>query len=148
MLFFLRFFWAFFHSRLAPSIELGLNWPPAGVHPFNPIQIPLLNTIILLSSGATITWAHHALLKNNYTQTVTRLILTVTLGLYFTILQAYEYVEASFTIADSIYGSTFFMATGFHGLHVIIGTIFIIISLTRQIKPHFSNKLNHSAAQW
>ena len=150
VLFFLRFFWAFFHSRLAPSIELGLNWPPAGVHPFNPIQIPLLNTIILLSSGATITWAHHALLKNNYTQTVTRLILTVALGLYFTILQAYEYVEASFTIADSVYGSTFFMATGFHGLHVIIGTIFIIISLTRQIKPHFSN--NHhfgfEAAAW
>uniref|UniRef100_A0AAU7VAI2 Cytochrome c oxidase subunit 3 n=1 Tax=Stenopsocus nepalensis TaxID=3074945 RepID=A0AAU7VAI2_9NEOP len=150
VLFFLSFFWAFFHSSLAPSMELGLSWPPNGVHPFNPIQIPLLNTIILLSSGATITWAHHALLKNNYTQTVSSLVLTVVLGLYFTTLQAYEYIEASFTIADSVYGSTFFMATGFHGLHVIIGTIFIVISLGRQVKPHFSN--NHhfgfEAAAW
>lgn len=148
--FFLSFFWAFFHSRLAPNIELGLSWPPNGITAFNPIQIPLLNTIILLSSGASITWAHHALIKNNYTQTIIRLIITITLGIYFTILQGYEYVEASFTIADSIYGSTFFMATGFHGLHVIIGTIFIIVSLIRYSRPHFSN-IHHfgfEAAAW
>nr|UGS80547.1 cytochrome c oxidase subunit III [Waoraniella jarlinsoni] len=141
VLFFASFFWAFFHSSLAPNIELGIMWPPQGIYPFNPMQIPLLNTIILLSSGVSITWAHHALMKNNHSQTFSALILTVMLGLYFTILQAYEYAEASFSIADSVYGSTFFMATGFHGIHVIIGTIFIINSLMRQLKFHFSS--NH-----
>lgn len=148
--FFISFFWAFFHSSLAPSVEIGLSWPPNGISPFNPIQIPLLNTIILLSSGASITWAHHALLKNNFSQTTQRLILTIILGIYFTILQGYEYVEAPFTIADSIYGSSFFIATGFHGLHVIIGTIFIIISLYRHITNHFSNThhFGFEAAAW
>nr|UGS80495.1 cytochrome c oxidase subunit III [Paracaecilius japanus] len=148
--FFISFFWAFFHSSLAPNVELGLMWPPMGVEPFNPLQVPLLNTLILLSSGATITWAHHALLKNNFTQTILGLILTVVLGIYFTILQGYEYIEASFSIADSIYGSTFFMATGFHGLHVIIGTIFILVSLMRQNSPHFSasHHFGFEAAAW
>nr|UGS80170.1 cytochrome c oxidase subunit III [Anomopsocus sp. AnspLA] len=148
--FFISFFWAFFHSSLAPNIELGMIWPPQGVYPFNPMQIPLLNTIILLSSGASITWAHHALLKNNHNQTLTAIFLTIILGIYFTILQGYEYVEASFSIADSVYGSTFFMATGFHGIHVIIGTIFIFISLMRQMLFHFS-KIHHfgfEAAAW
>nr|UGS80535.1 cytochrome c oxidase subunit III [Teliapsocus conterminus] len=150
VMFFLSFFWAFFHSSLAPSMELGLNWPPNGLNPFNPMQIPLLNTIILLSSGASITWAHHALMQNNFSSTMNSLILTIMLGLYFTALQAYEYMEASFTIADSVYGSTFFMATGFHGLHVIIGTIFIMISFIRQIKPHFSSShhFGFEAAAW
>nr|UGS80352.1 cytochrome c oxidase subunit III [Kaestneriella sp. KaspPE] len=139
--FFVSFFWAFFHSSLAPNIELGLTWPPKGVIPFNPMHIPLLNTLILLSSGASITWAHLSLLKNNNTQTTLALILTIILGLYFTILQAYEYLEAPFTIADSVYGTTFYMATGFHGLHVIIGTLFIIFMLLRQISNHFSS--NH-----
>nr|UGS80235.1 cytochrome c oxidase subunit III [Ectopsocopsis cryptomeriae] len=148
--FFISFFWAFFHSSLAPSVEIGLSWPPNGISPFNPMQIPLLNTIILLSSGASITWAHHALLKNNFSQTTQSLILTIILGIYFTILQGYEYVEAPFTIADSIYGSSFFMATGFHGLHVIIGTIFIMISLYRHITNHFSNThhFGFEAAAW
>lgn len=148
--FFLSFFWAFFHSRLVPNTEMGIIWPPQGIIPFNPIQVPLLNTIILLSSGASITWAHHALLQNNYTQTCLRLIITVILGIYFTILQAYEYLEAPFTIADSIYGSTFYIATGFHGLHVIIGTLFIIITLLRQLSPHFScnHHFGFEAAAW
>lgn len=148
--FFLSFFWGFFHSSLAPNVELGMSWPPQGIIPFNPFQIPLLNTIILLSSGVSITWAHHALLKNNYTQTIQAIIITVILGIYFTILQGYEYVEAPFTIADSIYGSSFFMATGFHGLHVIIGTIFIIIIIIRQYKPHFSSHhhFGFEAAAW
>uniref|UniRef100_A0AAU6MX53 Cytochrome c oxidase subunit 3 n=1 Tax=Xenogryllus maniema TaxID=3120009 RepID=A0AAU6MX53_9ORTH len=148
--FFISFFWAFFHSSLAPSIELGVIWPPAGVTPFNPLQIPLLNTAILLASGVTVTWAHHSLMKSNYTQTTQALMLTITLGLYFTALQAYEYMEAPFTIADSTYGSTFFMATGFHGLHVIIGTTFLIICLIRHMSFHFS--MNHhfgfEAAAW
>lgn len=148
--FFISFFWAFFHRRLSPNIEIGSIWPPKGIVPFNPFQIPLLNTIILISSGVTITWAHHALIENNFTQCKQRLLLTILLGIYFTILQAYEYIEAPFTIADRVYGSTFFVATGFHGLHVIIGTIFLIVCFFRHLQNHFSN--NHhfgfEAAAW
>lgn len=102
-----------------------------GIQPFNPFSIPLLNTIVLLSSGARVTWAHHRILRSHYTQAVQRLGLTILLGFYFTILQAYEYWEAPFTIADSVYGSTFFVTTGFHGLHVIIGTIFLFVCWVR-----------------
>nr|YP_009922403.1 cytochrome c oxidase subunit III [Malaza fastuosus]QNA48414.1 cytochrome c oxidase subunit III [Malaza fastuosus] len=148
--FFISFFWAFFHSSLSPNIEIGIMWPPQNITPFNPFQIPLLNTIILISSGLTVTWTHHALMENNFSQAKQSLLITVMLGIYFTILQGYEYKEASFSIADSIYGSTFFMATGFHGLHVIIGTIFLITCFFRLINNHFSN--NHhfgfEAAAW
>nr|YP_011017103.1 cytochrome c oxidase subunit III [Teliphasa nubilosa]WQB62461.1 cytochrome c oxidase subunit III [Teliphasa nubilosa] len=148
--FFLSFFWAFFHSSLSPNIEIGAMWPPISIIAFNPFQIPLLNTIILITSGVTVTWAHHALMENNFSQTTQGLFLTVILGIYFTILQAYEYIEAPFTIADSVYGSTFFMATGFHGLHVMIGTIFLLICTIRHLNNHFSN--NHhfgfEAAAW
>jgi len=148
--FFLSFFWAFFHSSLSPNIEIGNSWPPSNIIPFNPFQIPLLNTIILISSGVTVTWAHHALLENNHSQTFQRLSLTIILGIYFTILQAYEYIIAPFTIADRIYGSTFFIATGFHGLHVIIGTIFLLICLVRHNNYHFSNShhFGFEAAAW
>nr|YP_010439965.1 cytochrome c oxidase subunit III [Mastax latefasciata]UTD45011.1 cytochrome c oxidase subunit 3 [Mastax latefasciata] len=148
--FFISFFWAFFHSSLSPAIELGMQWPPIGIKPFNPLQIPLLNTLILLTSGITVTWAHHSLMSNNYNETIKSLTLTVLLGIYFTILQAFEYIEAPFTISDSVYGSTFFMATGFHGLHVIIGTIFLLICLIRQYYNHFS-QIHHfgfEAAAW
>nr|YP_009499424.1 cytochrome c oxidase subunit III [Oberthueria jiatongae]AWT58468.1 cytochrome c oxidase subunit III [Oberthueria jiatongae] len=148
--FFISFFWAFFHSSLSPNIEIGAIWPPLSIMPFNPFQIPLLNTIILISSGVTVTWAHHALMENNYSQVNQSLFITISLGVYFTILQAYEYLEASFSIADSIYGSTFFMATGFHGLHVIIGTFFLMICFMRHLSNHFSK--NHhfgfEAAAW
>nr|WGU20470.1 cytochrome c oxidase subunit 3 [Parnassius stubbendorfii]WGU45539.1 cytochrome c oxidase subunit 3 [Parnassius stubbendorfii] len=148
--FFLSFFWAFFHSSLSPNIEIGAMWPPLSITPFNPFQIPLLNTIILISSGVTVTWAHHALMENNYSQTTQSLFITIMLGIYFTILQAYEYFEAPFTIADSIYGSTFFMATGFHGLHVIIGTIFLMTCFFRHLNNQFSNKhhFGFEAAAW
>nr|YP_003204869.1 cytochrome c oxidase subunit III [Rhopaea magnicornis]ACO92569.1 cytochrome c oxidase subunit III [Rhopaea magnicornis] len=148
--FFISFFWAFFHSSLSPTIELGMSWPPQGIIPFNPIQIPLLNTLILLTSGLTVTWAHHSLMENNFNQALQSLILTVILGIYFTLLQAYEYIEAPFTMADSVYGSTFFIATGFHGLHVIIGTTFLGVCLLRHYKNHFSN-IHHfgfEAAAW
>nr|YP_010526939.1 cytochrome c oxidase subunit III [Dolbina paraexacta]YP_010952598.1 cytochrome c oxidase subunit III [Dolbina tancrei]UXR12276.1 cytochrome c oxidase subunit 3 [Dolbina paraexacta]WMQ52944.1 cytochrome c oxidase subunit III [Dolbina tancrei] len=148
--FFVSFFWAFFHSSLSPNIEIGAMWPPMSITPFNPFQIPLLNTIILISSGITVTWTHHAIMENNYTQGIQSLLLTIILGIYFTILQAYEYLEAPFCIADSIYGSTFFMATGFHGLHVIIGTIFLSVCFIRMLNKHFS--MNHhfgfEAAAW
>nr|YP_009775576.1 cytochrome c oxidase subunit III [Delias pasithoe]QJA15802.1 cytochrome c oxidase subunit III [Delias pasithoe] len=148
--FFISFFWAFFHSSLSPNIELGISWPPMNIFPFNPFQIPLLNTIILITSGLTVTWAHHSLMNNNFSQTFQSLILTINLGFYFSILQAYEYLEAPFSISDSIYGSTFFLATGFHGLHVIIGTIFLSTCFFRLMNNHFSG--NHhfgfEAAAW
>jgi len=120
------------------------------VEVFNPFQIPLLNTAILLGSGVRVTWAHHAVLENNYTQALQGLLLTVGLGLYFTALQAVEYVEASFTIADSVYGTTFFVATGFHGLHVIIGTTFLIVCAGRLYLGHFSagHHIGLEAAIW
>ena len=139
ILFFFSFFWAFFHSRLRPTIEIGISWPPTEIHPFNPFQIPLLNTTILLSSGVTVTWAHHSLIENNFSETTQGLLLTIFLGVYFTFLQALEYIEASFSIADSVYGSTFFVATGFHGLHVIIGTLFLLVGLARHQKGYFSS---------
>lgn len=148
--FFLSFFWGFFHRSLSPNIDIGMLWPPKGIKPFNPIQIPLLNTMILLSSGITITWAHHRLMENNHRQVVQGLFFTIILGIYFSILQAYEYYESPFTIADSIYGSTFFLATGFHGIHVIIGTTFILVCLFRQINFHFSidHHFGFEAAAW
>lgn len=148
--FFISFFWAFFHRSLSPNIEIGAQWPPSNIITFNPFQIPLLNTIILITSGLTVTWAHHALIENNFTQTKHSLLLTIILGIYFTILQAYEYYEAPFSIADSIYGSTFFIATGFHGLHVIIGTIFLFTCFIRHLLNHFSNKhhFGFEAAAW
>jgi len=148
--FFVSFFWAFFHRSLAPNVEVGSLWPPFGIVAFNPFQVPLLNTIILISSGVSVTWAHHALMSGNYTQTTQGLIITVILGVYFTMLQGLEYFEASFTFADSVYGSTFFIATGFHGLHVIVGTLFLLVTLVRHLKFEF--RANHhfgfEAAAW
>lgn len=148
--FFLAFFWAFFHARLSPNIELGINWPPKGIRTFNPLEIPLLNTLILLSSGLTITWAHHRLIENNYSQALISLALTVFIGFYFTILQRYEYIEAPFTITDRVYGSAFYITTGLHGLHVIIGSIFLATCLVRINLRHFS-RIHHfgfEAAAW
>nr|YP_008080987.1 cytochrome c oxidase subunit III [Cermatobius longicornis]AGA84604.1 cytochrome c oxidase subunit III [Cermatobius longicornis] len=150
VLFFVSFFWAFFHSSLAPTPEIGAFWPPSGIIPFNPFQIPLLNTVVLLSSGISVTWAHHSLIEANNSQTTKALALTVVLGLYFTALQAFEYVEAPFTISDSSYGSTFFVATGFHGMHVIIGTSFLLICLMRNMSSQFSptHHFGFEAAAW
>nr|YP_010610470.1 cytochrome c oxidase subunit III [Cyphonia clavata]WAP90799.1 cytochrome c oxidase subunit III [Cyphonia clavata] len=140
IMFFLSFFWAFFHSSLSPSIEIGMLWPPMNIKPFNPMSIPMLNTTILLASGISMTWAHSAIVMNNKTQSKKSMILTIMMGVYFTILQAMEYYEAPFCLSDSVYGSTFFMTTGFHGIHVIIGTMFIITMMMRLNKLHYSNK--------
>lgn len=150
VLFFLSFFWAFFHRSLAPAVDIGSSWPPAGIKPFNPFQIPLLNTAILLASGVTVTWAHHAIIDGNHSQAFQGLLFTVILGIYFTFLQGLEYHEASFSIADAVYGSTFFIATGFHGLHVIIGTIFLAVCLARLALNHFSRShhFGFEAAAW
>nr|YP_009471353.1 cytochrome c oxidase subunit III [Sibylla pretiosa]AVE15496.1 cytochrome c oxidase subunit III [Sibylla pretiosa] len=148
--FFVSFFWTFYHSSLAPAIDLGSIWPPLGIIPFNALQVPLLNTTVLLASGITITWSHHGLLENNYSQATQGLIFTILLGIYFTALQLYEYMEAPFTIADSVFGSSFFVATGFHGLHVIIGTTFLITCLSRMLFMHFtsSHHFGFEAAAW
>nr|AXS65975.1 cytochrome c oxidase subunit 3 [Curculionoidea sp. 22 KM-2017] len=148
--FFLAFFWAFFHASLTPNIELGMNWPPKGITPFNPLEIPLLNTLILISSGLSITWSHHSIMENNFNQSLQSLLITVMLGFYFSLLQLFEYIQAPFTISDSIYGSTFFMTTGLHGLHVLIGSTFLFVNLIRLYNNHFSqtHHFGFEAAAW
>nr|YP_010235787.1 cytochrome c oxidase subunit III [Bambusicaliscelis flavus]QTD82405.1 cytochrome c oxidase subunit 3 [Bambusicaliscelis flavus] len=152
IMFFSSFFWSFFHSSLSPSIEIGMNWPPKSIISFNPMEIPLLNTIILLSSGTTITWAHHSLINNKLNSSIKAMMITIFLGIYFSILQKWEYNQSQFTISDSVYGSTFFVATGFHGLHVIVGTIFLSVSALRMKKFHLSKNhhlgLEMSAWYW
>nr|YP_009971648.1 cytochrome c oxidase subunit III [Thor amboinensis]QNG57243.1 cytochrome c oxidase subunit 3 [Thor amboinensis] len=150
VLFFFSFFWAFFHSSLSPTLELGSCWPPVGIQPFDPFQIPSLNTSILLASGATVTWTHYSLLEAEHMEAIQSLMLTVILGFYFTVLQAFEYLEACFSLADSAYGTTFFVATGFHGLHVIIGSSFLLVCLYRMYWCHYSmeHHFGFEAAAW
>ena len=142
ILFFFSFFWTFFHISLSPRIEIGNKWPPIGIEIFNPYNIPLLNTLILLSSGISITWSHFIILKNNYNQRKNSILITIILGIYFSLLQFIEYNESSFSISDSVFGRTFFLITGFHGIHVIIGTIFILITFIRLYNYQFS-KIHH-----
>ena len=148
--FFVRFFWAFFHSRLSPSVELGGSWPPLGILVFDPFGVPLLNTLVLVSSGVRVTWAHHSLIEGDHEETWSGLLITVLLGIYFTGLQGLEYYEATFSFSDGAFGSTFFIATGFHGLHVLVGTIFLLVCLIRHNNKEFSK--NHhfgfEAAAW
>jgi len=142
VLFFLSFFWIFIHSSLAANIEIGINWPPKTIIIFNPIHIPLLNTIILVSSGVTITASHHYIIIKKHKIANIILTITILLGVYFTTLQAIEYIQAPFSISDSTLGSSFFISTGFHGFHVIIGTIILIVSLKR-IRTNQISKKHH-----
>ena len=150
ILFFFSFFWAFYHSSLSPSIEIGCIWPPKGLNSINAFGVPLLNTAILLSSGATVTWTHFSIIEGSRKNSIIGLQLTIFLGIIFTSLQIFEYKDASFSMSDSIFGSTFFLATGFHGLHVIIGTIFLSVGLMRLIKHHFTtiHHFGFEAAAW
>ena len=150
VMFFLAFFWAFFHFSIYPQHTGGDVWPPKGIHTFNPFDLPLLNTVILLTSGATVTWAHHALRENNRKHLILGLVLTVGLGMLFTGVQAFEYSHAPYKFTDGIYPSVFFMATGFHGFHVIVGTIFLIVCLLRAMSGHFNPKqhLGFEFAAW
>jgi len=139
IMFFVAFFWAFFHSSLNPSPFIGGVWPPAGLEVLNPWEVPLLNTVLLLSSGATVTWAHHAIVYGSRRQALLGLFFTLVLAVIFTALQGFEYIHAPFTMSDGIYGSTFYMLTGLHGFHVLIGTIFLCVALLRLICNFFNN---------
>jgi len=156
VMFFLAWFWAYFDASLFPSIgeAVGGQWPPKGLEVLNPWGFPLLNTLILLCSGTTVTWAHHSVIHGDREGLKLGLLLTVLLGLLFTSIQAYEYIHAPFAFKQSsggnIYGSTFFMATGFHGFHVIVGTIFLTVCLIRAWKGDFTPKqhFGFEAAAW
>lgn len=150
IMFFFAFFWAFFHSSFNPNLALGGIWPPVYITTLDPWQIPLLNTCLLLSSGASVTWAHHAIVGGSKFQASVALIITITLAIIFTALQGFEYVTAPFTISDSVYGSCFYMATGFHGFHVIVGTLFLIVCFFRLYLNHFTREhhFGFEAAAW
>ncbi len=176
IMFFVAWFWAYFDASLFPSAVYPVNpettnavvgmvdraaatggvWPPkptadgAFKSTFDPWGLPLVNTLILLLSGTTVTWAHHALLEGKRKALINALAVTVLLGLLFTALQVYEYSHAAFKYSGHIYGATFFMATGFHGAHVVIGTIFLAVCLFRAMKGHFTptQHFGFEAAAW
>jgi len=174
VMFFVAWFWAYFNAAIFPK-DLGIGtWPPSGITTLDPWHLPLLNTLILLTSGTTVTWAHHAIQSGDKKGAVQGLLLTVILGASFTCVQAYEYMHAPFTFGfnglplapftdpahinlaagvgnfDAIYGSTFFMATGFHGFHVIVGTIFLTVCLLRAMAGQFTptRHFGFEAAAW
>ena len=158
VMFFAAWFWAFFDASLfaneaiqASRVEFtGGQWPPAGVEVLDPWHLPIYNTVILLLSGTCVTWAHHALLHGDRKGLVNGLALTVALGILFSLVQAYEYATAPFEFSNSIYGATFFMATGFHGFHVLIGTIFLLVCLIRAMRGGFTpnQHFGFEAAAW
>ena len=140
-LFFLAIFWAYFHSALSPTVELGAQWPPLGIEAINAFELPLLNTVLLLGSGVTITYSHHSLIQGNRNGALLGAIFTVFLAMIFTAFQGVEYSVSSFTISDGVFGSCFYFGTGFHGIHVIIGTIFLAVGLWRILAYHLTE--NH-----
>jgi cytochrome c oxidase subunit III len=152
VMFFLAWFWAFFDAALFPSAveAVGGQWPPKGIEVLDPWGFPLLNTMILLCSGTTVTYAHHSLIHGDRDGLKLGLWMTILLGLLFTSIQAYEYAQAPFAFKGNIYGATFFMATGFHGFHVIVGTIFLIVCLYRSYQGHFTPRqhFGFEAAAW
>ncbi|SEH70073.1 cytochrome c oxidase subunit 3 [Paracoccus alkenifer] len=155
VMFFVAWFWAFFKNALYPMGEMSPIvdgvWPPEGIVTFDPWHLPLINTLILLLSGVAVTWAHHAIAHENDRKTAIRgLAVAVALGVAFTFLQAYEYSHAAFGLADTVYGGVFYMATGFHGFHVIIGTIFLFVCLVRMIRGNMTQTqhVGFEAAAW
>ncbi|EKE09885.1 MAG: CytoChrome c oxidase subunit 3 (Cytochrome c oxidasepolypeptide III) [uncultured bacterium] len=152
VMFFVAFFWAFFNASLFPTPPTGGVWPPKGIHPLNPFDFPYFNTLVLLLSGTTITWAHHAILGNHKKEVVWGIGFTVLLGFLFTSIQAYEYMHATFGFKEGIYATTFYMATGFHGAHVIIGTLFLsvcwFLAYFNQFTPDHHIGLEAAAWYW
>lgn len=150
VMFFVGFLWAYFHSSLAPAIQIGAIWPPVGITPIDPFGVPLLNTFILLTSGLTLTICHHGIIHGDTILALESIDLTLCYAMIFIIEQYFEYLHSSFSINDGIYGSTFFMLTGFHGFHVIIGAIFIGVCFIRLWFGHFSSShhVGFEAAAW
>ncbi len=150
VMFFAAFFWAFFDASLFPTAAIGNIWPPAGIATINPFDLPFLMTMILLLSGCTVTWAHASLIDGNKRDLIRGLAASVALGVIFTGFQAYEYMHAEFGFKETIFASTFYMATGFHGFHVVIGTIFLAVCLWRAQRGDFKSDdhFGFEAAAW
>ena len=158
VMFFVAWFWAYFDASLYPGEAIqaarseltGGTWPPQGIETFDPWHLPLINTLVLLTSGTTVTWAHHALQYGDREGLKWGLILTVALGALFTVFQVYEYQHAEFGFSGHIYGATFFMATGFHGFHVLVGTLFLAVCLARALAGQFTPQqhFGFEAAAW
>jgi len=131
------FFWAFFHSSFSPSVVFDLMYPPLGINIIPTTGFPFFNTLLLLTSGIIVTWAHKGLALSSYKESIDSLLITILMGFFFVFLQGLEYYEASYNIFDSIYSSVFYMLTGLHGLHVLVGAIFLSVCLVRLVKGHF-----------
>ena len=150
VMFFVAFFWSYFNASLFPTEVVGGVWPPTGIETVDPFDLPLMLTLILLLSGCTVTWAHHAIMEGNVKEMKQGLALTVLLGVIFTCFQIYEYAHVAFGFTDGVYASNFYMATGFHGFHVIVGTIFLAVCWWRAHKGHFTkdSHFGFEAAAW
>ena len=155
VMFFVAWFWTFFKHALYPMTEgspkIDGVWPPAGIETFNPWHLPIINTLILICSGALATWAHHAIAEEGDNKTMAKALAgAIALGMLFTVFQAFEYSEAAFSYTGNIYGASFFMATGFHGFHVIIGTIFLIVCMIRAMQGKYTKEhhVGFEAAAW
>lgn len=150
VMFFVAFFWAFFNAALSPTEAVGFVWPPTDIEVVPPFDLPFMMTMILLLSGCSVTWAHHAILEGHKDQMVQALGWTVFLGVIFLGFQVYEYNHVHFAFTEGIYPSTFFMATGFHGFHVFVGTVFLAVCWIRAKKGHFDkdNHFGFEAAAW
>lgn len=150
IMFFFSFFWSYFHYSFCPSMDIGCAWPPFFIKVFDALGVPLLNTYILLFSGLTVTLCHYFIIQGNYKKSLQYLYYTILLAFFFTLLQYYEYCSAPFSINDSVYGSIFFLLTGFHGAHVVIGTILLIICYIRLILKHFTRQhhLGFECSAW
>ncbi len=147
---FFGLFWGFFHFSLAPAIEIGCVWPPVDIQTIDAFGVPLLNTILLLSSGITLTWAHAGLIESKFEEATQGLVCTLILAVAFLGLQIMEYTTAGFSMSDGIYGSIFYLATGFHGFHILVGALFLSVCLYRHTKEHFTSKrhLGFEFAAW
>ena len=149
-MFFFAFFWTYFYHAFNPNFLLGCIWPPMYLTILNSLDVPLLNTCLLLTSGGSLTWCHHSLLFGDKYNSIIALFFTILLGIIFTLWQLFEYQTAPFSITDSIYGSIFYLTTGFHGFHVLVGTIFLIICFYRLFFDHFTKEqhFGFEAAAW
>jgi cytochrome c oxidase subunit 3 len=149
VMFFVAFFWAFFHNALGFSTST-LQWPPAGIVPLDAWELPFYNTVILLTSGITVTRAHIFIEEGNNKVAARWIFITAALGAIFLGLQAYEYVHAAFKLTEGVYPSTFYLATGFHGFHVFVGTVFLIVCGFRAAKNQFTphKHIGFQAAAW